>query len=160
MNPKQIFGISYQGSICHPDVFQRIIILQWQTDKNVKENAYILAHELGHALGIEHDFYLDINNGNKIYRYSSNGKLCTNIGGIMDYNEYHTKRMWSLCSLEDFQTFINEKIKENGKFCLGTISTNNNTCTDTFLRCQHWTNGGNSCDYFKKYFCPKSCRIC
>ena len=71
MNPKQIFGISYQGSICHPDVFQRIIILQWQTDKNVKENAYILAHELGHALGIEHDFYLDNHCGNKIYRHRS-----------------------------------------------------------------------------------------
>ena len=114
-----------------------------------------MAHELGHALGIKHDFYLDINNGNKIYRYSSNGKLCTNIGGIMDYNEYHTKRIWTKCSLEDFQMFINEKIKQNGNFCL-----DNNACNDTFLRCQYWTKRGNSCDHFKKYFCRKSCKIC
>ena len=80
----------------------------------------------------------------------------------MDYNEYHNKRIWTLCSLEDFQTFINEKIKDNEKFCL--VDTNAyiiNACKDTFLRCQHWiNNGGNSCDYFKKYFCPKSCKIC
>ena len=68
-NPKSIFGISFQGSICHPDPYQRILILQWQTDKNFIENAYILAHELGHSLGIEHDFYLDNLSGNKIYRY-------------------------------------------------------------------------------------------
>ena len=69
LNPKSIFGISFQGSICHPDPYQRILILQWQTNKNFKENAYILAHELGHSLGIEHDFYLDNRSGNKIYRY-------------------------------------------------------------------------------------------
>ena len=69
LNPKSIFGISFQGSICHPDPYQRILILQWQTNKNFKENAYILAHELGHSLGIEHDFYLDNRSGNKIFRY-------------------------------------------------------------------------------------------
>ena len=73
----------------------------------------------------------------------------------MDYNEYHTKRIWTTCSLEDFQIFINEKIKQNGNFCL-----DNNACNDTFLRCQYWTKRGNSCDHFKKYFCQKSCKIC
>ena len=74
----------------------------------------------------------------------------------MDYNEYHTKRIWTKCSLEDFQIFINEKIKQNGNFCL----VDNDACNDTFLRCQYWTNRGNSCDHFKKYFCRKSCKIC
>ena len=38
-------------------------------DKNFKENAYILTHELGHSLEIEHDFYFNNHSGNKIYRY-------------------------------------------------------------------------------------------
>ena len=42
--PKSIFGISYQGSVCYRDLSKRIIILQWQNDKNINQNSYILGN--------------------------------------------------------------------------------------------------------------------
>ena len=41
-----------------------------------------LAHEIGHSVGIDHDF----KGGNMTdSRYDANGKKCINTGGIMDY---------------------------------------------------------------------------
>ena len=43
----------------------------------------IMAHEIGHNLGMDHDF-----NGNAgVLRVDSKGANCTNIGGVMDYNQ-------------------------------------------------------------------------
>ena len=42
-----------------------------------------MAHEIGHNLGMDHDF-----NGNAgVLRVDSKGANCTNIGGVMDYNQ-------------------------------------------------------------------------
>ena len=57
----------------------------------------ILAHEVGHNLGMQHDF--DGAPGNP--RYDSQGRLCTGIGGVMDY--YGEVFQWSTCSVEDFE---------------------------------------------------------
>ena len=56
----------------------------------------ILAHEVGHNLGMEHDFVGAPGNN----RYDSQGRLCTGIGGVMDY--YGEVFQWSTCSIEDF----------------------------------------------------------
>ena len=58
----------------------------------------ILAHEVGHNLGMQHDF--DGAPGNP--RYDSVGNLCTGIGGVMDY--YGEVFQWSTCSVEDFES--------------------------------------------------------
>ena len=60
-----------------------------------------MAHEIGHNLGMFHDF----ENGNlDDTRYSSTGESCSGIGGYMDYKSYPNK--WSKCSVEDFQNYF------------------------------------------------------
>ena len=57
----------------------------------------IIAHELGHILGLSHDF----TKPKMKQRFNSKGGNCTKIGGIMDYEG--NKNKWSNCSNEDFQ---------------------------------------------------------
>ena len=59
-----------------------------------------IAHELGHNLGMFHDFESD---GKE--RFSSNSILCTGIGGYMDYGPNFNR--WSECSVEDFTKYYN-----------------------------------------------------
>jgi len=57
----------------------------------------ILARQIGHTLGIGHDFQV----GNKaVDRYSDHGILCTRSGEVMD--NFHPVTRWSSCSVEDF----------------------------------------------------------
>jgi hypothetical protein len=44
-------------------------------------DSQIMAHEMGHNLGMDHDF----NGSPGVTRYDSKGVSCTNIGGVMDY---------------------------------------------------------------------------
>lgn len=83
-----VYGISYQASICNRHPENRVIILNWL--KSHRFSAYILAHEIGHSLGLEHDFIQP---------------ECNNIGGIMDYNDFYLKRIWTKCSIRDFRRF-------------------------------------------------------
>lgn len=56
--------------------------------KSCIANCQLWAHEVGHLLGMAHDFV-----GSGSVRYDSYNRQCTNTGGIMDYynvsNEYH-----------------------------------------------------------------------
>ncbi len=65
-----------------------------------------MAHELGHNLGMEHDF---VDDDPKKPRVDSNGIACTGIGSIMDYAKGNegNKRQWSTCSVEDMTGMIN-----------------------------------------------------
>ena len=56
-----------------------------------------MAHEVGHNTGMNHDF----NGAPGNTRYDSQGRTCTNIGGVMDY--YGVVNRWSTCSNEDFR---------------------------------------------------------
>ena len=59
-----------------------------------------IAHELGHNLGMFHDFEDDIPEKE---RFSSESSLCTGIGGYMDYGPLYNQ--WSECSVEDFTNY-------------------------------------------------------
>ena len=93
----------------------------------------IVAHEIGHNLGMLHDF----NGGNTNSQRYEGGQLCTNVGGIMDYrsNPYR----WSACSVGDFTRYYNRVRNERPNdgyrptypFCLQAAEAATTTTTTT-----------------------------
>ena len=112
------------GTVCN-QTSERIAIVEFigdwvRTGRN-------MAHELGHTLGLHHDFSYPkrIGESNLVRpnRRSFNGHLCTNIGGVMDY-QTRSKYSWTTCSIEDFRIYHHQVLKENNnKFCLNPKNT-------------------------------------
>ena len=75
----------------------------------------IMAHELGHNLGMYHDFLEPFSTPKTMYQ-DSNGINCTNVNGVMDY--YVTVLRWTTCSVEKFTQHYNNVIYYYGKFCM------------------------------------------
>ena len=76
-------------------------------------NFLIVAHEIGHNMGMDHDF---LNEDAKQKRVDSKGRPCTGVGGIMDYNQKSYDK-WSTCSVEDFSKYFNSM----KTFCLESL---------------------------------------
>ena len=81
-----------------------------------------MAHEIGHNLGMYHDF-IDQGNGK---RFSKSGQPCTGVKGFMDYaanngyilnNRYMNGAKWSTCSNEDWRAHYNKNGGSTG-YCL------------------------------------------
>ena len=82
-----------------------------------------MAHEIGHNLGMSHDF---VGSDPNAVRYDSLGNSCTKVGGVMDY--YGTVDKWSTCSAEDFQNYYNARASN---FCMATDGTTTPGSTTT-----------------------------
>ena len=84
----------------------------------------VLAHEVGHSLGLKHDFIESGTLDQPIYtpRKDKKGKKCNGIKSVMDYKNKIDK--WSTCSYEDFKDIYNSEMEKNGKFCLEEFGKN------------------------------------
>ncbi len=75
----------------------------------------IIAHELGHNLGMPHDFIDPETSPKTIFR-DSKGVSCTDDNGIMDYDPLVKK--WTTCSVEMFTCYYNYILNAHGHFCM------------------------------------------
>jgi len=95
-------GLAWGSSTCTSQKGYRVNIAEYF--QNDLTTGATVAHEIGHNLGMKHDF----NNGNpKDHRYSSKGKACSKVGGVMDYYGKTTDK-WTDCSIEDFTAYYNK----------------------------------------------------
>jgi len=112
-------GISEAGTVCNAKPGRRISMVMGPTDSDCKADfnkactnslrlstlGKTAAHELGHTLGMDHDF------DNRVFRESRhrtfkyrnyNGKSCK--GGLMSYKE--PRSGWSKCGQRDFSRYL------------------------------------------------------
>jgi len=124
-------GLAWEGVACDKRRYMRTSITKYHKETDHENDhpedvlaedeatAETLTHEIGHNLGLKHDFQEDSNgnpikiNGEKVPRQVK-GVDCT---GYMDYKD-HTVG-WSTCSYLDFIAFI-----KSPNFCLSAINKN------------------------------------
>ena len=80
-----------------------------------------MAHEIGHALGMEHDFQNPYKDP-KVVRYDEERQSCTNKGGIMDYfnqvGRLKKPQQWTKCSVTYFFDKYNFIAQTKKTLCL------------------------------------------
>jgi hypothetical protein len=79
------------------------------------DTSQIICHELGHNLGMNHDFEDPFASPKTILRDAA-GNSCTDSNGVMDY--YVTVQKWTTCSVERFTQHYNNVVSSTGSFCM------------------------------------------
>ena len=100
-------GIGRLKSVCSTKE-KAVVITKWI--RNTPRTAITLAHEIGHILGMHHDFKPVAERRGMCGEGMNEGTL------IMNYGEPRT--VWSRCSNEDFRRLYDAVIATRGQFCL------------------------------------------
>merc|ERR1712142_433340 len=168
-------GIAWLRSTCSTDRAMRTNINEYF--RGDIRTATIIVHEIGHNLGMGHDFIGSPGN----MRRSSRGEPCTNVGGYMDY--LSSPNRWSPCSVEDFTKYYNAVKRSTGRFCLadagsgGPVTTTTprpttgnpfpgpepGACRDNFSYCSSFSRycrRYGSLYYFIQMACKDTCGFC
>jgi len=180
-------GISIAGTVCNAQVKQRIGMVMGPMNSdsecekgctNSKRLSVIgrtAAHELGHILGMDHDFDTTYFNKNHKFKYRKyKTKSCK--GGLMTYKD--PRSGWSTCSQRDFSRYLTSggtkkpctfgsKIKDNRKSCTSSCTTKFKGCVTQFKgmgaacsgaygRCRQLLNGGDR--LLLSGGCTKACK--
>merc|ERR550532_3025641 len=118
-------GIAHTGSVCKTSKGKQQSISMW--NQHLSYAAQTIAHEMGHNLGMHHDFH-ESHGGNgepnqSKSKYDCDGK------GLMSYDPAPNK--WSSCSKSDLQAQY--KAIGAADWCMPGVSCGNhmaNTCAD------------------------------
>jgi len=100
-------GIGRLQSVCSSKE-KAVVITKWI--RNTPRTAITLAHEIGHILGMRHDFKPVPEKRGLCGEGRKKGTL------IMNYGEPRT--VWSRCSNQDFRRLYDAVIATRGEFCL------------------------------------------
>jgi hypothetical protein len=75
----------------------------------------VIAHELGHNLGMPDEYIWSLTPPGFILR-DSKGVSCTSDNGVMDSKLFPKK--WTTCSVEMFTCYYNHILNTHGHFCM------------------------------------------
>ena len=81
---------------------------------NLVATAFTWAHEVGHAINMQHDFKTFHPH---VEKNDKDGHMCSNISGVMDYSR-NQPTVWTSCSKDDLTRLYEHEMKHFNHFCL------------------------------------------